>query len=109
VPKAPLSGNYSPWMSVPPPTFGETELVACRLYTWCTKCHQGQGLWVCQHNTEIDGYSASRNQCRCLNSDNHDTQVPPPTQHAAQFSLIDYLDDYFPEDAAIDQQDDGTP
>jgi hypothetical protein len=56
--------NYPPWMTIPPSTAGETKLVERRLHTWCTKCCQGQGLWVCHHNTatHIDGYSSSRNQ-----------------------------------------------
>ncbi len=43
--------NFPPWMIMPPAHPAETKLVDRKLYTWCTKCHQGQGLWVCHHNT----------------------------------------------------------
>jgi hypothetical protein len=68
----PLSGNnlginnhnYPPWMTVPPQHPLETKLMDRHIYTWCTKCWQGQGLWVCRHSTEthVDGYNNNCNQ-----------------------------------------------
>jgi hypothetical protein len=108
--------KYPPWMIIPPQYPTETKLVDHRLYTWCTKCRQGQGLWVCRHNTEthVDGYSNNRNQRRRLDRPNNQTTghkdtythnqreysrashgAPPlPT---AQLSLLDYLDNYLPD------------
>ncbi len=114
-------------MTEPPQHPMETKLVDRRIYTWCTKCHQGQGLWVCSHNTEthVDGYANNHNQRRRIDRDN--THQPPhhgtgtnnhrppsstsqglsPGPHA-HLSLMDYLDDYLPEDEshATTQEDD---
>ncbi len=99
----------------------ETKLVDRRLYTWCTKCRQGQGLWVCRHTTEthVDGFTNARHQRRRLdrpqngNPTQNNTQLEGqrlstsmssnyqmrPTAH---FSLLDYLDDYLPEEESQD-------
>jgi hypothetical protein len=133
--KHPLSGNnqgssiptpnYPPWMIVPPQHPAETKLVDCHLYTWCTKCRQGQGLWVCCHNTEtqIEGFTNNRHQKRwieCMgknyagvqyttNPGNTSFHPPPhgsPAVPRAQLSLLDYLDEYLPEDESHSQLDD---
>jgi len=90
-----------------------TRLV--RLYTWCTKCRQGQGLWVCKHNTEthIDGFQQDRDAKHRSDSSNHlqsfhpENQTPgpsqgarsgpaptPPQNYQGQLSFLDYLDSY---------------
>lgn len=111
------SNSYPSWMMEPPNNPDDTKLVDRRLYTWCKKCRQGQGLWVCRHTTEthVEGFSNNRNQRRRL--DRNFTGTPsqphsqfegqrsssfsPPGSHhepTAHFSLFDYLDDYLPED-----------
>jgi hypothetical protein len=108
--------NYPPWMIVPPQHPMETKLMDRRIYTWCTKCRQGQGLWVCRHNTEthVDGYTNQRNQRRRIDHTTPQFPNPHPTAvdgqrpmyptsqnlpvtPTAHFSLIDYLDDYLPD------------
>jgi hypothetical protein len=120
-----FSSNYPPWMIVPPTHPAETKLVDKKIYTWCTKCRQGQGLWVCRHNTEthIDGYTPQRHTRRRvdfeLSPTQHDRRFqnvtniprqqhdqhkqisstrPSPPHHTAQLSLLGYLDDYLPTD-----------
>jgi hypothetical protein len=58
------TNKYPDWMIDPPANPSETKLVDRCIYTWCTKCRQGQGLWVCRHNTEthVDDYANIRNQ-----------------------------------------------
>ncbi len=119
-----IHSNYPPWMTIPPTHPAETKLVDRKIYTWCTKCRQGQGLWVCRHNTEthMDGYTHQRNTRRRVDFDATQSQHPRlhqdgmptrgrldhnkqslnpvcPTHHqTAQLSLLDYLDDYLPAD-----------
>jgi hypothetical protein len=136
--KHPLTGNthdapthtptYPPWMTVPPQHPSETKLVDHRLYTWCTKCRQGQGLWVCRHNTDmhVDGYNQQRNQRRRMNRDtmcsnnNYPTQTighrsdslphdRVPAGPVAQLSLLDYLDQYLPENESQFMDPDAEP
>jgi hypothetical protein len=109
--------NYPPWMIIPPPHPMETKLVDRRLYTWCTKCRQGQGLWVCRHNTEthIDGFTNQHNQKRRLDRNGmgqvgsqlaqpsgyrhqHPTVRHSPPAPTVQLSLLDYLDNSLPDD-----------
>jgi hypothetical protein len=116
------ANNHPPWMIEPPAPSTETKLVDRRIYTWCTKCRQGQGLWVCRHNTEthVDGYTNNRNQRRRIDRNHHQpifqtssgsnpqnghhiarsSMVQQPTAH---FSLMDYLDDYLPEGESHDE------
>jgi hypothetical protein len=93
------------------------------LYTWCTKCHNGQGLWVCRHNTEthVDGFQQDRDTKRHNEMVNHGHQtglqqqgIPsngppqrslltsPPFQ--GQLSFLDYLDNYLPEEPQDDHE-----
>lgn len=104
-----------------PSNHTETKLVNHRLYTWCTKCRQGQGLWVCRHTTEthIDGFTNARHQRRHLdrpqngNPTQNNSQLDGQrlststssnyqTRPTAHFSLLDYLDDYLPEEESQD-------
>jgi hypothetical protein len=115
--KPTINNNYPPWMIEPPQNPMETKLVDRRIYTWCTKCRQGQGLWVCRHNTatHVDGYTNNRNQRRRIdrtniqqpahNNTGHENNRPTstmphglPPESGVHLSLMDYLDDYLPED-----------
>jgi hypothetical protein len=51
-------------MITAPTDLKEPKLVDCRLYSWCSKCRQGQGLWVHHHTTatHVDGYRNQRRQ-----------------------------------------------
>jgi hypothetical protein len=53
------TNKYPTWMITPPTGTQQMIMKYNRLYTWCTKCRQGKGLWVCRHNTatHVDGYS----------------------------------------------------
>jgi len=57
-----IGGNYPSWMITPPGYPTETKIQDNRLYTWCTKWRNGQGLWACRHNTEthMDGFRLDR-------------------------------------------------
>jgi hypothetical protein len=109
--------KYPPWMIIPPQHPMETKLVDRHLYTWCTKCRQGQGLWVCRHNTEthIDGFTNQHNQKRRLDRNGmgqvgsqlaqpsgyrhqHPTVRHSPPAPTVQLSLLDYLDNSLPDD-----------
>jgi hypothetical protein len=127
------TSNYPPWMVVPPTHPAETKLVDRKIYTWCTKCRQGQGLWVCRHNTEthVDGYTPQCNTRRRVDFEtpqvqngrphkdgthsqrfrsDHHRQVlnpaPASSQNVAQLSLLDYLDEYLPTNES--HADDGN-
>jgi hypothetical protein len=120
-----LHSKYPPWMVNPPSDPAETKLVDKKIYTWCTKCRQGQGLWVCRHNTatHVDGYTPQRNTRRRVdfynpqfqqNHQYHDgsnnqryrpeyqrsahSPAPSPHHHTVRLSLLDYLEDYLPDD-----------
>jgi len=122
------SSRYPAWMIQPPAVGQHTQLMDNRLYTWCTKCRQGQGLWVCRHNTDthVDGYVPQRQVRRRLSghtptapradsyrsppSQPHGmlTQSPPslpvpPPPVTAQLSILDYLDAYCDPEQATDE------
>jgi hypothetical protein len=56
------TNRYPAWMIQPPQPGQHTQLVNNRLYSWCTKCRKGQGLWVCRHTTDthVDGFVPQR-------------------------------------------------
>jgi hypothetical protein len=98
-------------MIEPPVNPSESNFVDCRIYT----CRQGQGLWVCRHNTEthVDDFANIRNQRQRIecnltqtsysNRGNSDHPFPPTSKSGflppmAHFSLVGYLDNYLPED-----------
>jgi hypothetical protein len=109
-----VGGSYPGWMIVPPSYPTETKIQDNRLYTWCTKCRQGQGLWVCRHNTEthVDGFQPERDNKRRGDGNNRQqshsvtqantpmvsqSSLPTPSFHG-QLSFLDYLNSYLPED-----------
>lgn len=96
--------NHQTWMTTQPNHPSDTKVVDRRVYSWCSKCRQGKGLWVSHHNTSthVDGYC---NQHRCQNGPycqatearlqqytNHHTPPPP----SAQMPILNYLDSYLP-------------
>ncbi len=118
------SNRYPSWMITAPTDMNETKVVERRLYTWCSKCRQGQGLWVNHHNTSthVDGYRSQRR--RMVNTrhahltttglhpqqngdgQHQETETPPTITDSsqngkgptAQLSLLDYLNSYLPDD-----------
>jgi hypothetical protein len=110
-----INGSHPALMTIAPTYPTETKMQDGRLYTWCTKCRQGQGLWVCKHNTEthIDGFQQDRDAKHRSDSSNHlqsfhpENQTPgpsqgarsgpaptPPQNYQGQLSFLDYLDSY---------------
>ncbi len=66
-----IGGNYPAWMITQPTYPTKKKIQDSRLYTWCTKCHQGQGLWICRHNAEthVDGVQPDRDgKCHALHN-----------------------------------------
>lgn len=116
---SPHPAKYPTWMIQPPTPNQHTQLVDNKLYTWCTKCRHGQGLWVCRHTTDthVDGFN-QQHSIRPRYQDRNHPQLPPTnnghanTSHhaylsqlpdvpsvpaptmAAQLSILDYLDAY---------------
>jgi hypothetical protein len=81
---------YPAWMIQPPNPGQHNQLVNNKLYTWCTKCRQGQDLWVCRHTTEthINGYTNSRNTCPRYSDRAHHLARPGiPTQSQAHGTI----------------------
>ena len=51
------------WLSIAPINPAETKVWNNKTYVWCSRCHRGEGFWVCLHTTDThqDGYrEASR-------------------------------------------------
>ncbi len=118
-----IGGTHPTWMTIPPTYPTETKIQDNRLYTWCTKCRNGQGLWVCRHNTEthVDGFQQDRDAKRRNEMVNHGQQTglqhqgtpsngppqrslltSPPFQ--GQLSFFDYLENYLPEEPQDDHE-----
>jgi hypothetical protein len=105
--------QHPAWMVAPPITSAETTKTQNgKTYAWCTKCHCGQGLWVCTHTTETHqgrprrqgaltpaGHQIpSHNNGIKLISGNPPTISTPPSPKEsihAKLSIADYLDSYF--------------
>ncbi len=121
------SSRYPTWMMTAPADLNETKVVDRRIYLWCTKCRQNQGLWVNHHNTSthVNGY---HNQQRKLENNRranllttditaqqeHGTHIStgPPDQDqtpSAQLSIFKYLDSYLPEHDNITTVDTEDP
>lgn len=114
-----LHSQTQSWITIPPSNPQETKVHDRRVYSWCTKCRQGQGLWVSHHNTSshIDGYRQTRRRLdtnRRANLTTTSYQTPDQNlsgsdvsrdttplnqvqQPVAQLSLLDYLDSYLPD------------
>jgi len=106
-------------MTTPPKNLSDVHTFDRRVYTWCTKCRRGAGLWVSNHTaaTHIDNYrSQRRNQegqppkrahlGTTATPPNIPTVSPPVVEHQdlpepstelhGQLSLLDYFDTYLP-------------
>jgi len=77
---SPHPAKYPTWMIQPPTPNQHTQLVDNKLYTWCTKCRHGQGLWVCRHTTDthVDGFN-QQHSIRPRYQDRNHPQLPPRT------------------------------
>jgi hypothetical protein len=118
------------WMTIAPMNPNDTKVVDRRVYSWCTKCCQGMGLWVSHHNTitHVTGYRNNRrrfenNRRANLANASHqnpgqDSQKFPvmdgqnihntgniPQNPDAQLSILDYLDSYLPQDETASDPD----
>jgi hypothetical protein len=118
------------WMTIAPMNPNDTKVVDRRVYSWCTKCHQGIGLWVSHHNTitHVNGYRNNHRRLennRRINLANASNQNPGqdsqkfsvmdgqnihntdniPQNPGAQLSILDYLDSYLPQDETASDPD----
>lgn len=62
---------YPDWMITPPTNSSDTIHHANnRQYTWCTRCHRGEGLWVSTHHTAThqDNFKRQRRQSSASSS-----------------------------------------
>jgi hypothetical protein len=117
-------------MSTAPTNPNETKVVERRVYSWCTKCRQGMGLWVSHHNTSthVTGYCNTRrrlenNRRANLSTATHqqpgqDNQNHPimegqnihqtdsiQNNPSIQLSILDYLDSYLPQEETASNLD----
>jgi hypothetical protein len=117
------NNRYPSWMVTAPADITETKVVDRRLYSWCSKCRQGQGLWVNHHNTatHVNGYRGQRRRLETTRrahltaTDLHQQDNPIETKQGnemssqitenfqigtnpiAQMSMLDYLNSYLPD------------
>jgi hypothetical protein len=118
-----IGGMHPTWMTIPPTYPTETKIQDNRLYTWCTKCRNGQGLWFCRHNTEthVDGFQQDRDIKRRNEMVNHGQQtglqqqgipssgppqrsLPTSPHFQGQLSFLNYLNNYLPEEPQDDHE-----
>jgi hypothetical protein len=103
---------HQPWMTTSPDHPSYTKVVDRKVFSWCSRCRQGKGLWVSHHNiaTHVDGY---RNQRRRQGDYNHQVSADKswqPTSHlpptpSAQMLILDYLGSYLPPPEHESQHD----
>jgi hypothetical protein len=105
------------WMITAPKNHNEVQVIDRRAYTWCSKCHWGEGLWMSNHTTatHVDNYCSQRRRPDTqhkrvnLGITQHSAHDAPTSSDATalpsaslplhplrQLSLLDYLESYIP-------------